>query len=47
MRARRMPTWRPPNQAATLVVRGVAKLLRRAIRNLLENARRYSNGPVR
>lgn len=31
----------------TLVVHGVAKLLRRAIRNLLENARRYSEGPVR
>ena len=30
----------------TLVVAGVAKLLRRAIRNLLENARRYSSGPV-
>jgi two-component system OmpR family sensor kinase len=30
----------------TVVVRGVPKLLRRAIRNLLENARRYSNGPV-
>lgn len=30
----------------TLVVQGVAKLLRRAIRNLLENARRYSSGPV-
>lgn len=29
-----------------LVVQGVAKLLRRAIRNLLENARRYSDGPV-
>jgi two-component system, OmpR family, sensor kinase len=29
-----------------LVVPGVAKLLRRAVRNLLENARRYSNGPV-
>jgi signal transduction histidine kinase len=29
-----------------LVVQGVAKLLRRAIRNLLENARRYSSGPV-
>jgi len=27
-------------------VQGVAKLLRRAIRNLLENARRYSSGPV-
>lgn len=30
----------------TVVVQGVAKLLRRAIRNLLENARRYSRGPV-
>ena len=30
----------------TVVVEGVAKLLRRALRNLLENARRYSNGPV-
>ncbi|MCC2673879.1 MAG: putative histidine kinase, classic [Ramlibacter sp.] len=30
----------------TVVVRGVAKLLRRALRNLLENARRYSDGPV-
>lgn len=30
----------------TLQVQGVAKLLRRAIRNLLENARRYSSGPV-
>jgi signal transduction histidine kinase len=29
-----------------LVVEGVAKLLRRAMRNLLENARRYSDGPV-
>ena len=29
-----------------VVVRGVAKLLRRALRNLLENARRYSDGPV-
>jgi two-component system OmpR family sensor kinase len=29
-----------------VAVQGVAKLLRRAIRNLLENARRYSNGPV-
>lgn len=31
----------------SLIVEGVAKLLRRAIRNLLENARRYSDGPVR
>ena len=30
----------------TVVVPGVAKLLRRAVRNLLENARRYSDGPV-
>jgi signal transduction histidine kinase len=29
-----------------LVVQGVSKLLRRAIRNLLENARRYSHGEV-
>ncbi len=29
-----------------LAVQGVAKLLRRAIRNLLENARRYTDGPV-
>ena len=28
------------------MVQGVAKLLRRAVRNLLENARRYSSGPV-
>lgn len=27
-------------------VRGIAKLMRRAIRNLLENARRYSPGPI-
>jgi two-component system, OmpR family, sensor kinase len=36
----------PSADGQSLVVRGVAKLLRRAIRNLLENARRYSNGPV-
>jgi signal transduction histidine kinase len=35
-----------PQSQHTLVVEGVAKLLRRAIRNLLENARRYSSGPV-
>lgn len=29
-----------------VIVDGVAKLLRRAVRNLLENARRYSDGPV-
>jgi signal transduction histidine kinase len=29
-----------------VVVPGVAKLLRRALRNLLENARRYADGPV-
>ncbi|TFZ06680.1 HAMP domain-containing protein [Ramlibacter henchirensis] len=29
-----------------LTVNGVAKLLRRAIRNLLENARRYAEGPA-
>ena len=27
-------------------VRGISKLLRRAVRNLLENARRYSPGPI-
>ncbi len=32
--------------AESLVVNGVPKLLRRAVRNLLENARRYSSGPV-
>lgn len=31
----------------TVMVSGVSKLLRRALRNLLENARRYSDGPVR
>jgi signal transduction histidine kinase len=35
-----------PESQQTLVVQGVARLLRRAIRNLLENARRYSSGPV-
>jgi signal transduction histidine kinase len=33
-------------QAAELAVPGVAKLLRRAVRNLLENARRYGAGEV-
>jgi two-component system OmpR family sensor kinase len=32
--------------ADSVEVRGVAKLLRRAIRNLLENARRYSTGEI-
>jgi signal transduction histidine kinase len=32
--------------AQALEVRGVAKLLRRALRNLLENARRYSSGEI-
>jgi two-component system, OmpR family, sensor kinase len=36
----------PSKEGEALVVQGVAKLLRRAIRNLLENARRYSSGPV-
>jgi two-component system, OmpR family, sensor kinase len=36
----------PGNEGAALVVPGVAKLLRRALRNLLENAGRYSSGPV-
>jgi two-component system, OmpR family, sensor kinase len=36
----------PGNEAQPLVVQGVAKLLRRAVRNLIENARRYSSGPV-
>jgi two-component system OmpR family sensor kinase len=36
----------PSDDSHPLVVQGVAKLLRRAMRNLLENARRYSSGPV-
>lgn len=36
----------PSSDERPLVVQGVAKLLRRAMRNLLENARRYSDGPV-
>jgi two-component system, OmpR family, sensor kinase len=36
----------PTEDGRALVVPGVVKLLRRAVRNLLENARRYSNGPV-
>jgi signal transduction histidine kinase len=35
-----------PGSSEAVVVHGVAKLLRRAVRNLLENARRYSDGPV-
>ncbi len=31
---------------ADIEVQGIAKLLRRALRNLLENARRYSEGPI-
>jgi two-component system, OmpR family, sensor kinase len=37
----------PTQDASAVVVEGVPKLLRRAVRNLLENARRYSDGPVR
>ena len=37
----------PSNDGKPLVVSGVGKLLRRAIRNLLENANRYSRGPVK
>lgn len=36
-----------PAPDGTLMVPGVPRLLRRAIRNLLENARRYSDGAVR
>jgi signal transduction histidine kinase len=36
----------PSSDGRPLVVQGVSKLLRRAVRNLLENARRYSDGPV-
>jgi two-component system OmpR family sensor kinase len=35
-----------PGGDGEIVVRGVPKLLRRAMRNLLENARRYADGPV-
>ena len=34
------------HQGRAIVLDGVPRLLRRAIRNLLENARRYSDGPV-
>jgi signal transduction histidine kinase len=37
----------PTADGAPVMVHGVVKLLRRAIRNLLENARRYSTGDVR
>ncbi|MDB5848478.1 MAG: two-component sensor histidine kinase [Rhodoferax sp.] len=33
-------------EGPSVAVRGVSKLLRRAVRNLLENARRYTTGPV-
>jgi signal transduction histidine kinase len=36
----------PSADERSVVVDGVSKLLRRAVRNLLENARRYSTGPV-
>jgi two-component system, OmpR family, sensor kinase len=36
----------PPEDGQPVNVQGVVKLLRRAVRNLLENARRYSSGPV-
>jgi signal transduction histidine kinase len=36
----------PSADGRSVVVEGVAKLLRRAVRNLLENARRYSSGDV-
>jgi two-component system, OmpR family, sensor kinase len=36
----------PPEDGRPVTVQGVVKLLRRAVRNLLENARRYSTGPV-
>ncbi len=44
--ARANAELKPAQDGQALVVPGVAKLLRRAIRNLLENARRYSSGPV-
>ena len=34
------------NHGRAVILDGVPRLLRRAIRNLLENARRYSDGPV-
>jgi two-component system OmpR family sensor kinase len=37
----------PSDDGRPLVVPGVAKLLRRVLRNLLENANRYSDGPVK
>jgi signal transduction histidine kinase len=36
----------PSDDERSVVVEGVSKLLRRAVRNLLENARRYSDGDV-
>jgi signal transduction histidine kinase len=37
----------PSDSGTELVVQGVTKLLRRALRNLLENARRYGAGGIR
>ncbi len=36
----------PHSSSAALTVNGVPRLLRRAVRNLLENARRYGNGDI-
>ncbi len=40
------PSTATPSAATELSVQGVAKLLRRAVRNLLENARRYGAGDI-
>ncbi|OGB86250.1 MAG: hypothetical protein A2535_03575 [Burkholderiales bacterium RIFOXYD2_FULL_59_8] len=42
-----LPAQLPANTATTeLAVPGISKLLRRAVRNLLENARRYGAGEI-